>query len=346
MLRTVIPLLAALLPALGIAEERLKIGIITHLSGPAESLGRSFRSGLELAAKDIGPEVELVFEDDEFSPANAVSAFQSLTTTGGVTVVLCSSSSPCAAVAPIAEQRKIPLIAWASDARISQNRQFVIRNYPSGMEEGRAIAQDARERGYNSAALVISQNAYAESWAGGVRATYPKHDLVLDEEAGAAEVELRTIALRIAKAAPASTGLCMDPGKNAVLALQLKLQNYRGHLFGCAYLSDPNEVNAARGALAGATYPLAKISDSFQARIAPSNVAIPIIAANGFDTLMLLHRTWKSGRMHDFQSYLQSLPEQPSASGPLRVAKVNGDVFFSFPLVVETVAGAQASLGG
>ena len=60
------------------AQEKLKIGLLTTLSGPAAALGIQQRNGFELALKDLGNklggrDVELIVQDDELKPDVAVS---------------------------------------------------------------------------------------------------------------------------------------------------------------------------------------------------------------------------------------------------------------------------------
>jgi branched-chain amino acid transport system substrate-binding protein len=65
------------------AQEKLKIGIITTLSGPPAVLGQQQRNGFQLAVKTLGGklggrEVELTVQDDELKPDVAVSKAQGL----------------------------------------------------------------------------------------------------------------------------------------------------------------------------------------------------------------------------------------------------------------------------
>jgi branched-chain amino acid transport system substrate-binding protein len=65
------------------AQEKLKIGIVTTLSGPAAVLGQQLRNGFQLAVKDNGGklggrEVELFVQDDELKPDVAVSKAKAL----------------------------------------------------------------------------------------------------------------------------------------------------------------------------------------------------------------------------------------------------------------------------
>ena len=61
------------------AQQPIKYGVVTPLSGSYASIGRTVRWGIELAADEInaaggidGRKVELFFEDEEANPAVAV----------------------------------------------------------------------------------------------------------------------------------------------------------------------------------------------------------------------------------------------------------------------------------
>src|ERR1043165_3121678 len=75
--------LAGLAVSLGVAatpaaaQEKIKVGIIVTLSGPAAVLGQQARDGFQLAVKDLGgkmggKDVEVVVVDDELKPDGAV----------------------------------------------------------------------------------------------------------------------------------------------------------------------------------------------------------------------------------------------------------------------------------
>jgi branched-chain amino acid transport system substrate-binding protein len=65
------------------AQEKLKIGLIVTLSGPAAALGQQVRDGFTLAVKDLGGkmagrDVEVVVADDELKPDAAVTKVKGL----------------------------------------------------------------------------------------------------------------------------------------------------------------------------------------------------------------------------------------------------------------------------
>ena len=65
------------------AQEKIKVGIIVTLSGPAAVLGQHSRDGFQLAVKDLGgkmagKDVEVVVVDDELKPDGAVTKVKGL----------------------------------------------------------------------------------------------------------------------------------------------------------------------------------------------------------------------------------------------------------------------------
>lgn len=79
--------LAASILALGtsgaLAQEPLKVGIVSVLSGPQAALGNQLRDGFQLAVKDMGGKlggrpVELVIVDDELKPDVAVAKVRTM----------------------------------------------------------------------------------------------------------------------------------------------------------------------------------------------------------------------------------------------------------------------------
>ena len=66
-----------------VAQEKIKVGIIVTLSGPAAVLGQQSRDGFQLAVKELGgkmagKDVEVVVVDDELKPDGAVTKAKGL----------------------------------------------------------------------------------------------------------------------------------------------------------------------------------------------------------------------------------------------------------------------------
>lgn len=83
--RTCFALLATSVATAALAQEPIRVGVVTPLSGTYTPIGQQVRWGLELAAKEInaaggiaGRKVELLFEDEEANPSVAVQKAEKL----------------------------------------------------------------------------------------------------------------------------------------------------------------------------------------------------------------------------------------------------------------------------
>ena len=116
---------ALTLPALCLcaaAQETVKIGVIQPLTGSVAYNGQAFVAGAKLAVKQrnaaggvAGKQVELVIEDGQCRPANSVNAAEKLVQRDKVVALagaFCSSAT--AAVMPVAEKYKVPLLTGVS----------------------------------------------------------------------------------------------------------------------------------------------------------------------------------------------------------------------------------------
>jgi branched-chain amino acid transport system substrate-binding protein len=116
----------------------IKIGYIGALSGETAVWGQAGLNGLLLTAKEInaaggilGKQVEIIGLDGRGDPTDSVNAFRRLATEEGVIAVIGTNFSSCnIAMAPIADQLKIPLIATAaSNPKVTVDENGVLHPY-------------------------------------------------------------------------------------------------------------------------------------------------------------------------------------------------------------------------
>ncbi len=105
-----------------LAQQTIKIGLIQPLTGSVAYNGNADVEGSKLAVEErnakggvLGKQVELVIEDGQCKPANSVNAAEKLIQKDKVVALsgaFCSSST--AAVMPVAEKYKMPLVTGVS----------------------------------------------------------------------------------------------------------------------------------------------------------------------------------------------------------------------------------------
>jgi branched-chain amino acid transport system substrate-binding protein len=168
-----------------LAQQPLRIGIVTFLSGPAAGpFGVPARNGFELvaelmnagsvpapyAAKGFGGRaIELVVVDEAGGPQKQVAEFRNLAQRTDL-IVGYISSGDCLAIAPVAEElKKLTVLFDCGTPRIFEDAsyKYVFRTGPSGAMDNVAAALYALERHPNIRSIAgINQN-YAwgqDSW--------------------------------------------------------------------------------------------------------------------------------------------------------------------------------------
>ena len=168
-----------------LAQQPLKIGVVTFLSGPAAGpFGVPARNGFELVAEMInagrapapynakgfgGTPVELVVIDEAGGPQKQVAEFRNLAQRVDV-VIGYISSGDCLAVAPVAEElRKLTILFDCGTPRIFEDAsyKYVFRTGPHATMDNTAAALYVLERNPNIRSIAgINQN-YAwgqDSW--------------------------------------------------------------------------------------------------------------------------------------------------------------------------------------
>jgi len=120
--------LAAALPVQ--AQETIKIGLITALSGQSARAGEAITRGLQVAIDELnakggvlGRKFELVRRDDEATPAKGVIAARELLFKEKVTVLFGGLDTPVSiAIVPIMNEAKVPFMGpWAAGTPITRN---------------------------------------------------------------------------------------------------------------------------------------------------------------------------------------------------------------------------------
>lgn len=169
--------LATLSTPQAFAQETIKIGLVTALSGQSARAGEAITRGMVVAIDEInakggllnGRKLELVRRDDEGNPAKGVVAARELIYKEKVAVLFGGLDTPVSlAIVPIANQEKVPFMGpWAAGTPITKNGanpNFAFR--VSAVDEivNKAMLQYAQKNFQASKpAMILVDNPWGES---------------------------------------------------------------------------------------------------------------------------------------------------------------------------------------
>src|SRR5690606_533685 len=146
--------------------------------------------------------------------------FKKLVDQDEVDLVLTTASAPSAAVAPLAEQRKVPLIAWACDERVSRGREYVMRSWVGGEYEGGFGAIEGLKRRYEKVAVVITTNDFPQSVRDGFLKVFPSERVAMSEEFLPDTKDFKPFILRATEKGARGFFICLNPGESSMFARQ------------------------------------------------------------------------------------------------------------------------------
>jgi branched-chain amino acid transport system substrate-binding protein len=183
-------LISLLLTTAAFAE--VKIGIVIPTSGSIATFGQENLNGLKLAMKKIEKtskqKLTLVIEDDKSEAIEATNAIRKLLNVDKVSVVIGEvTSSNTLAMAPIAQENKVPLFSpAATNVKVTQVGNFVSRACFTDDFQGVVMAKFAVDVLKKKKGLIVIDNSsdYSKGLGSAFKAEFLKlgGKLVTDEE--------------------------------------------------------------------------------------------------------------------------------------------------------------------
>lgn len=180
----------ALLGSAAQAQDPVKIGFVTELTGPWAFFGTSCVAGLKLAEAQLNPpgkrRIEFVTIDNQTQPAQAVAAARNLDVQSKVLALSGPTSSDTAlAMYGYAEQNKLPfLVPVAAFPQLTKpGTRYTFRIEPDAAGWGYAIAQFvAKEKPGAKIALLYSDFALMRAISAGLKYQAAKNGLKIEPE--------------------------------------------------------------------------------------------------------------------------------------------------------------------
>ena len=132
----------------------IKIGEVGSMTGSEATFGMSTHNGIELAFKQVndeggvlGKKLELISLDDQGKPEEAATAVTKLITQNNVVAILGEvASSRSLAMAPIAQQHKVPMVTPSStNPKVTEQGDYIFRVCFIDPFQGTVMARFANE---------------------------------------------------------------------------------------------------------------------------------------------------------------------------------------------------------
>ena len=155
------------------------IGNITPVTGAQAAYGLAITNSIQLAIDEInaaggilGATVKLSTKDDQGTPAEAVSGFNSLLSEGASAIIGATLSSCTSAITSLADDEGIVLVTPSSTAdSITTKDDYVFRSCFKDSFQGEIVAAYAKDQGWTKAAVLY---ATGDTYSSGLHDSFVK----------------------------------------------------------------------------------------------------------------------------------------------------------------------------
>src|SRR5882724_1370888 len=212
------------------AQEKIKIGVIVTLSGPAAALGAQVRDGFALAVKDLGgkmsgKDVELVVVDDELKPDGAVSKVKGLLERDKVDFVVgpIFSNILQAIHKPVTDTKTFlisPNAGPSSYAGKNCSPFFYVTSYQNDQVH-EILGKVAQDRGYKRVYLLVPNYQAGKDSAAGFKLDY-KGEIVEETYMPLGTLDFQVELTKIASSKPDAVFTFMPGGMGVGLVKQYR----------------------------------------------------------------------------------------------------------------------------
>jgi len=244
--------------------EPIFIGEIAALTGATSQQGLQERNGCILAMEEInaaggllGRPIKLVTYDFKGLPAEGVSVYRQLVQEGARVIIGTNFSNVNLAIAPVAEQLKIPVVSNAIEPKVTVPAAGQINKYhfltqPSAIEQGAVVARFAlQELGMKTAACLVNNgNSFATSQAEAFRDYFNKNGGKVVEyiEYATGLLDFKALLTKIKAANPDCIYLGQYAQESGLQVKQAKELGIKAIIVGNNTLSTPVYMETAGGA--------------------------------------------------------------------------------------------------
>jgi branched-chain amino acid transport system substrate-binding protein len=213
-----------------VAQEKLKIGGIVTLSGPAAALGQQVRDGFALAIKDLGGkmagrDVEVVMADDELKPDAAVTKVKGLLERDKVDFVVgpIFSNILLAIHKPVTDSGTFlisPNAGPSSYAGKNCSPFFYVTSYQNDQVH-EVLGKVAQQRGYKRVYVMVPNYQAGKDSAAGFKLDY-KGEIVEESYVPLGTLDFQVELSKIASLKPDAVFTFMPGGMGVSLVKQFK----------------------------------------------------------------------------------------------------------------------------
>ena len=331
------------------SNEPITIGFIGPLTGENANIGIPIRRGVELAVEDVnsaggvnGRQLVAIFEDGKCNAKEANTAAMKLFDQDNVIAVVggvCSSET--LAIAPAANEEKIPIISPSStNPKITDAGDYVFRVVGSDALQGKIMAEYIFSEGYTKVALIYQNSDYNIGLKNVFTETFEElgGEIVAAENYESDAKDYKTQLTKI-KAVDPEALYIIPYSEGGLIVKQAKELDLETQLFGPETFESESMLKDGGDAMEGLVFTKPrfdernpqskKVLDKFRLKYKERS-EFPAYMTNAYDIVMLITEALnKEVSSESIKNFLYTVKNYDGAGGELTIDK-NGDALKDF----------------
>ena len=227
---------AGLLVATGAARAQIKLGAIMSISGPGAAMGVGYKGAFELFPSEIaGQKVEYIIRDDATDASTGYAIAQKMIAEDHVDAIIGPSlTATDAAVAPLANQAKVPMLAMAPYEYDPQKQPYTFNDaQPLSLIVAKVFtymkAHDVKNIGYIGFSDGWGDQVFAATKAS---ASADDIKILTDERYARTDTTCEAQALKLISAHPQAIMMGNSATPAALPVVALRHRGYKGTIYG------------------------------------------------------------------------------------------------------------------
>ncbi|MCB8883093.1 ABC transporter substrate-binding protein [Acidisoma cellulosilytica] len=226
----------------------IRLGGILPLTGPDASVGIQQQRGLRFGVSQInaaggvaGRPLDILYEDDEGRPDQAVISFNKLVSLQGVPLIFSAFSGPTLAMAPLATRKKIVLVNGGAQAdRLAKASPYLFNTIPVAGDEIAVLAKYLASVGKKTAGILYEDDAGGTSGRDDFVRAFQKvgGKIIAREPVSFGQTDYRPSLLKIASVKPDVLFVMLSDGLGP-LADQIHQMKPAFTIVGTSFFNDP-----------------------------------------------------------------------------------------------------------
>lgn len=303
-----------------VEAENIKVGVILPLTGPIAEYGVASRNGIELAKKknpELFSSIEFVYEDSQYDPKLALSAYRKLRSDSSVKIIYNWGSNPSAPLIPLAEQEGFPLFAADFSSAAFKGISNVIAFAPTSKQLGHILNQALKKRNYKKLAILSVENLYVNGIIDGLKESLDSdQSIVFHEAVLATDNDFRSYVAKLKFKGCDALGVMLYAGQIQNFYRNLQASKFSKPTFGSDFMESRAEIGASGALIEGALYPHLKISDDYYEMYKKEYTNDSQVTSSGtaFDFAMMMANLKKKDEVF-YLKYLEIVPTLDSYQG-------------------------------